>query len=254
MEQLTWPGVRAIVLTVAALFLLPLQAQAERDWEFSVGAFGGEAFHSNEDMKINSGDNGNPFHGTIHGVTLNNSGTFGGKLTAWYLPKKYNWQPQVGFELDFTRFTADLDPQLRGADGTVTTPGFQLGAYQFAYERDLSVNTLAANLMFRYPIWSAPDLPQGRIAPYVGIGVGAQRAVLSTQVVSYREVDYAPAGQLLVGMKFFVIKNLAIFGEYKRIWSSHDFTYSGSGLKPPGYEETWSVVTNILAGGMSIHF
>jgi len=252
MAQLTWAGVRAIILSVTALFLLPLQAQAERNWEFSVGAFGGQAYHSNEDMKINSGDSGSPFHGTVHGVTLNNSGTFGGKLTAWYLPRKYNWQPQVGFELDFTRFTADMDPQLRGADGTVSTPGFQLGAVQFSDVRDLSVNTLAANLMFRYPIWSTPDLPQGRIAPYVGFGVGAQRAVLSLQAVPYREVDYAPAGQLLVGMKFFVMKNLAIFGEYKRIWSSHDFTYSG--ITPPGYEETWSVVTNVLAGGVSLHF
>ena len=252
MAQLTWAGGRAIILAVTALFLLPLQAQAERDWEFSVGAFGGGAFHSNEDLKINYGDPGFPVHGTVHGVTLNDSGTFGGKLTAWYLPRKYNWQPQVGFELDFTRFTADMDPQLRGADGTFPTPGFQLGSVQFNDVRDLSVNTLAANLMFRYPIWSTPDLPQGRIAPYVGIGVGAQRAVLSLQAVPYREVDYAPAGQLLVGMKFFVMKNLAIFGEYKRIWSSHDFTYSG--VQPPGYEETWSVVTNILAGGVSIHF
>ena len=252
MAQLTWAGVRAIILSVTALFLLPLQAQAERNWEFSVGAFGGQAYHSNEDMKINSGDSGSPFHGTVHGVTLNNSGTFGGKLTAWYLPRKYNWQPQVGFELDFTRFTADMDPQLRGMDGTVAVPGFQLGSFQFAFDRDLNVNTLAANLMFRYPIWSTPDLPQGRIAPYVGFGVGAQRAVLSLQAVPYREVDYAPAGQLLVGMKFFVMKNLAIFGEYKRIWSSHDFTYSG--ITPPGYEETWSVVTNVLAGGVSLHF
>ena len=254
MEQPTRAGVRAIVLAVTALFFLPLQAQAEGNWEFSAGVFGGKAFHSDQDLKINSGDNGDPFHGTIHGVTLNDSGTFGGKLTAFYLPRKYNWQPQVGFELDFTSFTADLNPQLRGADGTVTTPGFQLGSFQFAFDRDLNVNTLAANLLFRYPIWSTTDLPQGRIAPYVGIGVGAQRAVLSLQVVPYREVDYAPAGQVLVGMKFFVMKNLAVFGEYKRIWSSHDFTYSGSGIKPPGYEETWSVVTNVLVGGVALHF
>lgn len=108
----TWIGVRAIVLTVTALFILPLQAQAERNWEFSVGVFGGKAFHSNQDLKINSGDYGGPpFNTTVHGVQLNDSGTFGGKLTAWYLPKKYHWQPQVGFELDFTRFTADLHPQ-----------------------------------------------------------------------------------------------------------------------------------------------
>jgi Outer membrane protein beta-barrel domain len=252
MEHSMWAGVRAIVLAITALLLLPLQAQAERDWEFSVGAFGGKAFHSNEDFKFNSGDTGFPVHGTVHGVTLNDSGTFGGKLTAWYLPRKYNWQPQVGLELDFTRFTADLHPQLRGADGTWPEPGFQLGSVGFSFVRDLSVNTLAANLLFRYPIWSTPDLPGGRIAPYVGFGVGAQRAVVSLQVTPYREVDYAPAGQALVGMKFFLMRNLAVFGEYKRIWSSHTFTYSGTFA--PGYEETWSVVTNVLVGGVSVHF
>jgi hypothetical protein len=253
MERLTWAGVRGIVLAITALFLLPLQAQAERDWEFSVGAFGGKAFHSNEDMKINSGDTSIPFHGTVHGVTLNDSGTFGGKLTAWYLPRKYNWQPQVGFELDFTRFTADLHPQLRGMDGTVALPGFELGSFGFTAVRDVSVNTLAANLLFRYPIWSTPDLPQGRIAPYVGAGVGVQRAVLSLEIFEHREVSYAPAGQVLVGMKFFIMRNLAVFGEYKRIWSSHDFTYADTSF-PAGYKETWSIATNVLVGGVSIHF
>lgn len=42
MEEPTRTIVRAIVLAVSALFLLPLQAQAERDWEFSAGVFGGK--------------------------------------------------------------------------------------------------------------------------------------------------------------------------------------------------------------------
>jgi hypothetical protein len=133
--------------------------------------------------------------------------------------------------LDFTRFTAAPHPQLRGADGTVSIPGFQLGSFGFGFVRDLSANTFAANLLFRYPVWSTLDLPQGRIAPYVGFGVGAQRAVVPLQTVPYREVDYGSAGQVLVGMKYFVIKNLAVFGEYKRIWSFHDFTYSD--VAPP---------------------
>jgi hypothetical protein len=29
-----------------------------------------------------------------------------------------------------------------------------------------------------------------------------------------------------MGLKFFAMRNLAVFGEYKRIWSSHDFTYA----------------------------
>ena len=246
-------GVRAILLAVTALFLIPLQAQAERNWEFSVGAFGGGAFHSNEDMKFSTGASGFHVHGTVHGVTLNDSGTFGAKLTAWHLPRKYRWQPQVGFEIDFTRFTANLHPQLRGADGNWPEPGFQLGYYTFFDVQDMSVDTLAANVMFRYPVWSTPDLPGGRIAPYVGFGVGAQRAVLSLPSTLYREVDYAPAGQALVGMKFFVFKNIAVFGEYKRIWSSHEFTYSDLG-PPPGYFEKYSVVTNVLVGGLSLHF
>ena len=158
----------------------------------------------------------------------------------------------MGFELDVTRFTADLHPQTQGADVTVNTHGMQLGSVEFFTVHDLSVNTLAANLLFRYLVWSTPDLPQGRIAPYVGIGVGAQRAVLSLQVVPYREVDYAPAGQALVGMTFFLMRNLAVFGKYKRIWSSHDFTHSG--MTPSGFEETWAVVTNVLVGGVSLHF
>jgi hypothetical protein len=243
---------RAIVLTVTALLLLPLQAQAERNWEFSVGAFGGKAFHSNEDTKITFRDELDEYNqGTVHGITLNDSGTFGAKLTAWYLPRKYRWQPQVGLELDFTRFTADRHPQLRGADGTVTTPGFQLGAVGIPWVTDASVNTLATNLLFRYPIWSTQDLPQGRIAPYVGIGVGAQRAVVSLDLAPYREVNYAPAGQVLVGMKFFVMKNLAVFGEYKRIWSSHNYDFT---IFHPDHEETWSIVTNVLVGGVALHF
>jgi hypothetical protein len=204
-------------------------------------------------MKINSGSSGMPFNGTVHGVILSDSGTLEGKLTAWYLPRKYNWQPQMGCELDFTRFTADLDPQLRGMDGTVAIPGFQLGAFGFSNVRDLSVNTLGANLLFRYPIWSTPDLPQGRRPiRWLWCRRTASRPVPPGRSVS--RSGYFPAGQLLVGMKFFVMKNLGVFGEYKRIWSSHDFTYSGSGIMPPGYEETWFVVTNVLAGGLSLHF
>ncbi|TMQ29987.1 MAG: hypothetical protein E6K65_06920 [Nitrospirae bacterium] len=118
MERLTRAGVRAIVLAVTALFLLPLQAQAERNWEFSVGAFGGKAFHSNEDVKINFGAGSGFTTGTSHGVNLNDSPTFGAKVTAWYLPRQYNWQPQIGLELDYTKFTADLHPQIAGASGT----------------------------------------------------------------------------------------------------------------------------------------
>ena len=77
MAQHTWVGGRAIILAVTALFLLPLQAQAERDWEFSVGGFGGKAFNSNEDVKFNFGQGSGATTGTAHGVNLNDSSAFG---------------------------------------------------------------------------------------------------------------------------------------------------------------------------------
>jgi hypothetical protein len=90
---------------------------------------------------------------------LNDSSAFGAKITAWYLPRQYKWQPQIGLELDYTKFTADLDPQTAGAGGTSLTPGMQVVSVTFTTPQDISVNILAENLLFRYPIWATPELP-----------------------------------------------------------------------------------------------
>jgi hypothetical protein len=76
---------------------------------------------------------------------------------------------------------------------------------------EFGVDNLAVSLLFRYPIWATTDLPHGRWYPYVGIGGGFQRARLSTQ--GYEETSYSPLFQGLVGVKFFLIKHVAIFGE-----------------------------------------
>lgn len=122
MERSTWMGARAIVMAVTALLLLPLQAQAERNWEYSVGAFGGKAFHSNGDIKFNFGEGSGYTTGKAYGVNLNDSSTFGAKVAAWYLPRQYKWQPQIGLELDYTKFTADLHPQTAGAPAVPLSP------------------------------------------------------------------------------------------------------------------------------------
>jgi hypothetical protein len=252
MERLTWAGVRAIVLAITALFLLPLQAQAERNWEFSAGVFGGKAYHSNEEMKYSDGQGGIVIAGTAHDVNLNDAPTFGGKLTAWHLPRQYKWQPQIGLELDWTRFTADLHPQTVSAEGTVTIPGFELVGVTFLAPIDFSVNVLAANLLFRYPIWATPEMPQGRWYPYVGAGLGAQRANM-TFYGFYEETSYSPAVQGLVGAKFFLVKNLAIFAEIKRTTGWHTFDFEGSGA-PPGFFSKFTITSNHLVAGVALHF
>jgi hypothetical protein len=259
MKQPARATVHAIALAVTTLLLLPLQAQAERNWEFSVGAFGGKALHSNESVKISQGpvfDAGGMVIGTYsdataNDVNLNDAPTFGGKLTAWHLPRQYKWQPQIGLELDWTRFTADLHPQTASATGTSSVPGTELGQIFFTVPQDFSVNVLAANLLFRYPIGATPEMPQGRWYPYVGGGLGAQRATLS--VSGYEETSYSPAVQGLVGLKFFLIKNLAIFSEVKRTTGWNEFDFEGAGA-PPGYYQKYTISSNHFVAGVALHF
>lgn len=185
---------------------------------------------------------------------MNDSPTFGAKVTAWYLPRQYNWQPQIGLELDYTKFTADLDPQTAGATGTSLTPGMELVAVKVTSHQDFSMNVLAANLLFRYPIWATPELPQGRFYPYIGVGLGVQRAHTSVPIVSHQETSYSPALQGMVGLKFFIFRNFALFGEWKRTTGWHTFTYDGVSGVPPGYSERWTIASNLVVGGIALHF
>ncbi len=99
-------------------------AAAERNWEFSIGGYGGWAFHGDTTFQFNQGTNLStglvePVDAKATNLRFEDAGTFGAKLTAWHLPRKYSWQPQIGFEIDWTRFTADVpDGQVLPAFGT----------------------------------------------------------------------------------------------------------------------------------------
>jgi hypothetical protein len=93
--------------------------------------------------------------------------------------------------------------------------------------------------------------PQGRWYPYVGGGLGAQRASLT--ILGYQETSYAPAVQGLIGIKFFLIKNLAIFGEVKRTTGRNKFDYEGAGA-PPDYFEKYTITSNHFVAGVALHF
>ncbi|MFO0775025.1 MAG: outer membrane beta-barrel protein [Nitrospiraceae bacterium] len=243
-----------LVLAVALGLSLPALAQADdRTWRFSISAFGGKSFAANQDVDINCGSICNPtdpYHGTAHGVQLQDAPSFGGKVTAWYTPRNYDWQPQIGLQLDWTRFTGDVHPQTQGATGTVSTPGMQLGSFTFA-GREIGVNVLAMNLMFRYPIGVSPSLPEGRWYPYVGIGGGVQRANMTYVPNGERETSYTPAYQVMAGVNIFIFKNLAIFGELKRTSGTHTFTYNGT---LGDRTDRWTITSNHVTGGVSLHF
>jgi len=137
--------------------------------------------------------------------------TFGAKVTAWYLPRQYNWQPQIGLELDYTKFTADLHPQIAGASGPHSPPASNSDLGSSTAPQDFSVNILAANLLFRYPIWATPEMPQGRWYPYIGAGVGVERVRSSDFPPGHEATNYAPAIQGTCRSKVFLDQEFCPF-------------------------------------------
>jgi hypothetical protein len=246
---------RRIFMLLAGVGLLAHAAtvSAEQKWEFSVGGFGGWAVHGDTTVQFNQATNLStglvePVDAKATNLRFEDSGTFGAKLTAWHLPRKYSWQPQIGFEIDWTRFTADVpNGQVLPGIGTFQTTGTPLGVVIFGHGPQFAVDNMALNLLFRYPIWTTPDMPQGRWHPYIGVGGGAQRARLST--LGYEETSTSPSVQALGGIKFFVVKYLALFGEAKWTQGWHTFKY-----ETDSYWERYSISTIHLVGGVALHF
>jgi hypothetical protein len=155
----------------------------------------------------------------------------------------------VGLEIDWTRFTADVPGgQVLPAVGTFLNSGSAVGfILPSDQRREFAVDNIALNLLFRYPIWATADLPQGRWYPYVGVGGGMQRARFS--VFGYEETSYSPSFQGLVGIKLFVIKHLAVFGEAKWTQGWHTIKY-----ETDFYWERYAIATAHLVGGVALHF
>jgi len=86
-------------LAAACLLVSATPAAAERNWEFSIGGYGGWAFHGDTTLQFNQGTNLSmlqvePVDAKATNVRFEDNTTFGAKLTAWHLPRKYSWQPQ----------------------------------------------------------------------------------------------------------------------------------------------------------------
>ncbi len=224
---------------------------AEERWDFSLEAFGGKAYLEDNDVGAKCQGCAFDFDATKRNVKREDPNSWGGRVAAWYLPTKHTWQPQVGFGLDWTRFTADVPGQHVGGTGSVNIPGMQVVGFTVTPQQ-FSVDIATIDLMFRYPIWATPDLPQGRLAPYVGVGGGVQRALLTDSSTGLRKINYAPAYEAIAGVKFFVFRHFAIFGEFKRTTGEHTFKFDN--VKPVDYQERHTITANHLLAGVAVHF
>jgi opacity protein-like surface antigen len=189
---------------------------------------------------------------------VDNSAIVGGKIGYWF-----DFFPLVGTELDIYAFSPDITvpPQtVRGSNTSVILNS--------PFNFDVSVTAVSFNLMGRYPLLKSPEFPRGRIQPYIGIGPGLFITTIndlepnSTFNLGSKTLTYGGL-QVIGGLKFFLLKKLSLFVEYK---FSH-FTADLSGVPglsgaspsvstrtPFSLSGTQNIDASHLYGGVAYHF
>jgi opacity protein-like surface antigen len=213
------PSLMGLGLGMLFVALLRAVAQAESlPWDLSISAFGGYAVPFSTDAKIT--DSTAAADLTATGARLQAGPSFGGKLTAWRRRGVRGQGPDIGIELDVTRFSPDLRSQTTAATGIIAG---NLTTQASLTKLELDSTIVAINLLARFPMGHQDDLPNGRWYPYVGIGAGAA-LTRATSTVGISDTSTEPAFQFLGGMKYFVASHVGIFAEYKFTHVSHAFT------------------------------
>jgi opacity protein-like surface antigen len=169
---------------------------------------------------------------------LDNSPTIGGKIGIWITAPRKTLGIDIGAEIDITHFSPDLPggQVLQSNVGPVSPIAFDMNATYFGL-----------NVLVRLPMGVAPDLPNGRWFPYIGVGGGGQRLTMQASGTNEGR-STAPAFQGLGGVKVFITKHIAAFAEGKYIHASHTQEFEGGG--------TINLTLNSVhgVGGLSFHF
>lgn len=220
MEWLRW--VLMVILAISWTFATNI-AQAEFYVAGQVGATFPEKFSNIEGTGGASGI-------TFSDFKLQNSLLYGGKVG--YFFDRLKW---LGLEAEAFTTTPHVKQQpVTACLGSFCAP---LGTMPGSH---LRVTTLAFNLIARYP--------GERIQPYIGGGLGVFFARSSNGTTSTD--DAVPGANALAGVRLFVTKRIAVFGEYKFQYAHFNFDdafFRGSGIS--GDYRAHNAV-----GGLSFHF
>ena len=244
-----------------------------------LAVYGGYSSVNNTDLNADVTFPGAPSldsDGTIVSTTLaargvrlttdvRDSAVFGGKIGYWF-----DFFPFVGAELDISTFSPDITVPSQRLGNT----GFNIGTFQDsvpvgnAFKFNVSVVDIGVNIMGRYPLLQGPDFPRGRLQPYIGAGpalfftsIEDTRPNSDTNSLGSKSLTFG-GFQLLGGVKFFLLKNLSLFAEYK---FTH-FTADLGGVPACGTSATCSGIANFslsatqnidgshFYGGLAYHF
>lgn len=166
---------------------------------------------------------------------LANSVLFGAKV-GFFFPR-LNW---LGIEGEYFH----TNPHIKQQSSTLTAPNGQQFLLAGKPGAHVSMSTGAINVIARYP--------GKRFQPYVGVGLGMYGASVSSNQVQtlnnqpLSASDFSFGLNALAGVRYFLTKHVALFGEYK--YNKASFQFEGNAQFKADYS-----ASNIV-GGISFHF
>ena len=217
---------RRCVATVVGVGLA-LAAPRALHAEPYVAIMGGTAFTESKKTDTRLSVNSTALlDGTFDDVDFHNSPLVGGKVG--YFLNYPVLGGHFGAELEFYYMEPTASRQTVTFNGTfMGTPATFPLNIQHAY---FEVYTVALNVLYRYPAFTGPDFPFGRLQPYAGLGVGAFISTMYTRTSPLdhnryiHDTDVAPGLQVVGGLKAFLTRNIAFFAEYRYV-DTGDFNF-----------------------------
>jgi opacity protein-like surface antigen len=156
--------------------------------------------------------------------------TVGGR-TGW-------WFGLFGVNLDLAYFRPQPDPDKVAVSGVDPV----LGPFTIEVETDLDVVAIGLNAMLRGQFIKSPDVPEGRLQPYIFAGPTLFISTLdfdasiSGPLVSAQDSESDTTTTLGVtaggGISFLFTKNIGVFGEYRFTHVKPEFKFSGTKIEP----------------------
>lgn len=233
-----------VVAVLACSTMTALPASAEWFADFYLGG----AFTSSHDLTTR-------FGATVeirNDVELDDSFVFGGRVGYWFATPIYR-DLSLGLALDVFRFAPDIDAQT--VPGTEIVGGVADPEVFVVFPFDVSVTALSFDLMLRWPLLKSPEFPRGQLQPYFSIGpaiffANAEDSINFTPA-RQSDSDTTVGLKLGAGVAWHVLKNLAVFGEFRFTHFSPEWDFTDGGR--PGTLET-DVNTRYFLVGVSYRF
>jgi len=169
-------------------------------------------------------------------LDLAGSAIVGAKL-GMFLPGRSGW---LGMETEFFY----TNPHVKQQDVTVTIPALPFSSTAPFPGAHMRVATWAVNAIVRFS--------GSRFQPYIGVGPGVFWGRISGNDVNAVGNDFGTGSDTslglnaLAGARFFVTKQLALFGEYK--YNRATFDFGGNAQLHALYQ------VQHFVGGLSLHF